>query len=342
MKSSSKRKHLPTDAIIKLSISVWGLVAGSPDGRVPKQVLEDELCLSDSQLEEIVFLLGTLTDTSTGAHLIISIDDDDVVLEGQSGHVPPFRLSDSGSILLENLISQGTFDEESSRRIIGALSSRSDKPVAENGVETTEFTGGPFFQTLYEARECGVRCRILYQSITNQDPRWRLIDPGFFFSENGRTYLAAWDIEQDAQKHYRLDRIRNVRMTDDSVERHRFEHVSIQQSLSEHGKEATIAVRDISYLERFEWTGTRLEDEPVTAELDGRMVYTVSYSSEQNLFDLILAGGGDTVLLSPHDLHERFLAYGRELLSNGERSVECRSAPDGVEDSRGTTAPGHA
>ena len=337
--TTRKNENLSTDDLIRQAICAWGLAAGAPDGRIAKTTLERELDLSEAQLEEIVATLGMLSDSVTGARLIVDIDGDDVVLEGTSGNIPPFRLSDSGSILLENLLKQGRFDAESSRRIVGALSSRSEGSSTDNEIEATEYTGARFFQALCEAREYGMRCRMRYRSLNDGEPRWRLIDPGFFFSENGRSYLAAWDVERDVQRHYRMDRIEDVQTTEDSVEQHPFEHISIQQSLSENGEKAIISIPDASYLERFEWTGVRMDKISAAETSTERMVYEVGYSSEASLFNLILAGGGDIVLLSPADLRERFLAHGRKLLGDVEHDAECRCNPGATEGDRETDAP---
>ena len=51
-------------------------------------------------------------------------------------------------------------------------------------------------------------------------PRERLIDPLRIATHGDQTYLIAWDVEVDAQRSYRMDKIEGLALTDDSVERH--------------------------------------------------------------------------------------------------------------------------
>lgn len=317
-----RSKKLTEDEVLEQAVNLMQLATASPGGRLPASSAQAGLGLSDQQLEQVLDAIGTVADSSTGIRPIVYLEKSDVVLVGDASEVPMVRLSGEGSAFLNEILARAGIYDADAERILGALTSPQTAPGSPGSVKDAEYFG-PFYHELQIAIEDGVRCRMSYRSAEDPEPRERVIDPGFIYSERGTVYLVAWDVGQDRQKRYRLDRIDDLADTGCSVERHEFVHDTVQESLAELETRAIISVSDASYLDIREWAGGRrltvrdLRRSGLTKladEAPGCIIAEVRYSSEGWLFDKILGAAGEIVLLQPDDLRERFLAYAEGLL----------------------------
>ena len=125
--------------------------------------------------------------------------------------------------------------------------------------------------------------------------------------------MIGWDVEKDAQRLYRLDRVDNVVYTDDSVEIHPWENASIQQSLTAGALKAIVSFPSKEALEQAGWAG--IADTDGDADQDGRTRATVYIADEEWLFDRVLGSGGQIIIESPSALRQPLVGYAHRLTS---------------------------
>ena len=121
-------------------------------------------------------------------------------------------------------------------------------------------------------------------------------------------YLGCYDVGRSDTRHFRLDRMKEARMTDEEFE----SREGIDESLAEqewlaHGEVASAGVARVWVApERARWLR---EERTVVEELsDGAVVVEVPYGSTDWLVREILKGAGDLVALEPDDAREAVLA----------------------------------
>ena len=117
--------------------------------------------------------------------------------------------------------------------------------------------------------------------------RERLIDPLRIATYGDQTYLTAWDVKVDGQRSYRMDKIEDLALTDDSVERHTPASSSLHESLSQAEQSAKLLM-PLDMAERLDWAGI-MSIEPNGADM---ATVTVRYGSEHWLFCQVIAAGG--------------------------------------------------
>lgn len=309
---AQRKTNLGANDLIFFSIRLLETVSTAPGRRVPATSLMMEFDIDDAQLDHIISAVCSLSDSVTGARPNVYRDQDDVVIQGDAGDVDPIRLSAASSALMETLLARGALDERETAHIKTALATTHQ----ENGIKPVRSTEyyGPFHYTLSRAIEEGRRCIISYRSAGEQAPRTRTIDPCEIFTEHGNAYLIAWDVEQDEQRCYRLDRIHEACATAVESTPHQLDRSPIGAHLLKTGEKADLRFSEASYFNRLHWEGVRFLEPDPRAPVQTLDV-SVSYSNEAWLFDQVLAGGGCIIILSPNDLRERFLSYAQALLA---------------------------
>ena len=174
----------------------------------------------------------------------------------------------------------------------------------------TNSTYGPFYQELSEAIEDGVRCRILYRAQTDTQPAPRLIDPLAFEAFDDYAYLVAWNVEKDAERRYRLDRISDVELTDDSIGRREPSDLTVEDHLAQAGTIVTVEC-PASSDDFSSWSG--VVDVSPSPQDPCRLRVAVRVSTASWLFDQVLAAGGDMKIVEPIAWREQLLRYAQEL-----------------------------
>lgn len=171
---------------------------------------------------------------------------------------------------------------------------------------------GGFYPVISEAIAIGARLAISYRAGNECSPSARLVDPKFIEVSGDAAYLVAWNVEKDAQRSYRLDRIANAELTDDSVERHDFSPYSAAESLRAHGADATLRFVNSGELASRDWEGIRrgTADE----QEDGSVLVHISYTSVPWLFSQIAAAAGAIVIEEPKSLKNDFRTWAKSLL----------------------------
>ena len=269
-----------------------------------------EICsrfdITGASLDEIIGIVSTLADRESGARVICECRDERVILTGEAGRVLPLRLSAAeGAVLNHELESLG-IEPETAARIRRALL---PEELGYNQRVIDTVARGSHWQQLNCAIQDGVRCRIAYRSLDDERARERTVDPLRIVTNGDSMYLVAWDTEQDAQRRYRLDKIEEIILTDDSVERHHSTITTLQDSLAKAGREAKLAM-PLDLADRLGWAGitsvNRADEETAIA--------TVRHTSEAWLFSQVVAKGGAIRITDDPALSKRLCDYAETLI----------------------------
>lgn len=269
-----------------------------------------EICsrfdITGASLNEIIGIVSTLADRESGARVICECRDERVILTGEAGRVLPLRLSAAeGAVLNHELESLG-IEPETAARIRRALL---PEELGYNQHVIDTVARGSHWQQLNCAIQDGVRCRIAYRSLGDERARERTVDPLRIVTNDDSMYLIAWDTEQDAQRRYRLDKIEEIVLTDDSVERHHSKITTLQDSLAKAGREAKLAM-PLDLAGRLGWAGIT----SVNRADEETAIVTVRYTSEAWLFSQVAAKGGAIRITDDPALSKRLCDYAETLI----------------------------
>lgn len=269
-----------------------------------------EICsrfdITGASLDEIIGIVSTLADRESGARVICECRDERVILTGEAGRVLPLRLSAAeGAVLNHELESLG-IESETAARIRRALL---PEELGYNQRVIDTVARGSHWQQLNCAIQDGVRCRIAYRSLGDERARERTVDPLCIVTNGDSMYLVAWDTEQDAQRRYRLDKIEEIILTDDSVERHHSTITTLQDSLAKAGSEAKLAM-PLDLADHLGWAGIT----SVNRADEETAIVTVRYTSEAWLISQVVAKGGAIRIMDDPALSKRLCDYAETLI----------------------------
>ena len=170
------------------------------------------------------------------------------------------RLTPAESLALRRVLTTCDIGDDVRGRVEAALCADPEADFETTTVDKTmggdRLLGG-FYPVISEAIAIGARLAISYRAGDECSPSTRLVDPKFIEVSGDAAYLVAWNVEKDAQRSYRLDRIANAELTDDSVERHDFSPYSAAESLRAHGADATLRFVNSGELASRDWEGIR-------------------------------------------------------------------------------------
>lgn len=281
------------------------LYAAGEDGTT-----RDELCsrfdITGASLDEILEIVSSLADRESGARIICERRGERVVLTGDAGRVLPLRLSTAeGAVLNHELESLG-IEPQTAARIRRALL---PEELGFNQRVFDTVAHGSHWQQLSCAIQDGVRCRISYRSMDDTRARERLVDPLRITTNGDQTYLIAWDVAVDEQRTYRMDKIEDLVLTDDSVVRHAPESATLHDSLAQAERSARLLM-PLDMAERLDWPGI------MSLEPNGADSATVSvrYGSERWLLSQVIAAGGAIRILDDPALSERLCDMAKSLV----------------------------
>lgn len=281
------------------------LYAAGEDGTT-----RDELCsrfdITGASLDEILEIVSSLADRESGARIICERCGERVVLTGDAGRVLPLRLSAAeGAVLNHELESLG-IEPQAAARIRCALL---PEELGFNQRVFDTVAHGSHWQQLSCAIQDGVRCRISYRSMDDTRARERLVDPLRITTNGDQTYLIAWDVAIDEQRTYRMDKIEDLVLTDDSVVRHAPESATLHDSLAQAERSARLLM-PLDMAERLDWPGI------MSIEPDGASGATVNvrYGSERWLLSQVIAAGGAIRILDDPALSKRLCDMAKTLV----------------------------
>jgi proteasome accessory factor C len=153
--------------------------------------------------------------------------------------------------------------------------------------------------------------KIRYYKENEDEYTERTIEPYKLVNGQEGWYIHSWDLDKDASRSYRLDRVQELEVLDQSFEPRPGVEPDVHGWLStgevESGRTARIWVAP----ERARWVR---EDHPGATELsDGAIVFERLYRSNEWLVREILKEAGDAVVLEPEDAREAVLAAAEQV-----------------------------
>ncbi len=309
-RNASLPHNLDTDGRLDAAIALLVALTSSSTSSIDVEQFAHEQALTSENVEEVLELLQMVSDDATGARIALVRDGARVSLVGDAGRLGPVRFTCDEAMAVMQVLDRFQINDETRTHIRAALD-----PAMSAG-QPQLLAGDPlfggFYQLIYEAMAIGGRLRVVYQSLGENAPRERLIDPGYFMVAGDAAYLVAWDVTKDEQRSYRLDRMVEAELTEDSVEVHDFVREDLASSLGSDGREALLKFSSAQTFDRCAWEGLRRAD--AVEQADGSVVARVNYTSATWLFDQVLAAGGEIEILEPVELRSELVAHGEKLL----------------------------
>ena len=299
-------RKLTSEQRLSRAIDVMEALYAAGESGMTRTEICSRFDITGASLDEILEIVSTLADRESGARIICERRGERVVLTGDAGRVLPLRLSAAeGAVLNHELESLG-IEPQTAARIRRALL---PEELGFNQRVFDTVAHGSHWQQLNCAIQDGVRCRISYRSMDDAQARERLIDPLRITTNGDQTYLIAWDVAIDEQRTYRMDKIEDLVLTDDSVVRHAPESVSLHDSLAQAERSARLLMPR-ALAERLDWPGI------MSIEPNGAVSATVSvrYGSERWLLSQVIAAGGAIRILDDPALSERLCDMAKSLV----------------------------
>lgn len=146
----------------------------------------------------------------------------EVTITEDQGLTAPLRLTttEAGALLLmlESLEEQlvDTSAVRSAAQKIRTLVRGRAGGIAEAEPEDED----PDLLVVNEALRRGQRLRFRYHNVSRNEWQTRIVDPATLYLHEGHTYLAAWDDSRKAHRKFRLDRIHDAELLDDTAHPH--------------------------------------------------------------------------------------------------------------------------
>lgn len=307
-------RNLSADDMLQIALDMMERLTAAQDERIEIEAFSQEHGISREQTIEILEMLQGLADEQTGSHIALDLRNESIFLSGDAGRLDPVRLTPAESLALRRVLTHCKIPDDVRERVESALCS-SIRGAGERG-DLDRLMGGDrllggFYPIISEAIAFGARLEISYRAEGEDEPRTRIVDPMLIEVSGDAAYLVAWNIEKDAQRSYRLDRIAGAALTDDSIESHALSPCSAAESLRAHGESAELRFKDPSVLALRDWEGIH-RDETRDAE-DGTVITRVSYTSKPWLFSQIVASGGAIEIVDPTELRIELASWARDL-----------------------------
>lgn len=192
--------------------SVLGEVAAAFD--VPASQLRRDL--------DLLFMSG-LPPYGPGDLIDVDVDEDDRIWISMADHFSrPLKLTRGEALAIflrgtELLATPGLPDAPALAKALEKLrASLGPETVGEADGRIEIATGGrapEHLDVLRDAATAHQRLAIEYFAISTGEWTRREIDPEEVFSDMGQWYVAAWDVDADAERLFRADRVRDARRT---------------------------------------------------------------------------------------------------------------------------------
>ena len=159
------------------------------------------------------------------------------------------------------------------------------------------------------------RMRIEYYSPSEDRFSERVVEPYALMNGREGWYTPSWDVDKDALRHFRLDRIKDATVLDEGYEpRADVDPIADMEGWPRTGEVGGSRVAHVWISpEQARWA---IEERTVLAELDdGAVIVEWTYKGEDYLVKEVLKEAGDAVVLEPADAREAVLAAAEQLLA---------------------------
>src|SRR3954464_11621687 len=296
-------------------VTLAGLLIGAArdESTVPVGSVRDELNVSDEELHEDLDVLNVVNFGGGTYVLYAEIDGDEIQVDPDTygdNFARPARL-----LPLEAKALVAAIDLFGDHLPQAGLSTAREKIVEALGHDPSheglEIAPGrddsEVIRAVNEAIE-GRRVLELHYYKENEDEFIkREVEPYQLVKGPEGWYLGCYDLGRDDTRHFRLDRMKEARVTDESFEpREGVEARLAEQEWLVHGEVGTAGVARVWVSpDRARWLR---EERTVTDELaDGAVVVELPYGSTDWLVREVLKGVGDLVVLEPEDARDAVL-----------------------------------
>jgi proteasome accessory factor BC len=165
------------------------------------------------------------------------------------------------------------------------------------------------------AIEARRRMRIEYYSPSEDRFSERVVEPYALMNGREGWYAPCWDVDKDALRHFRLDRIKRATVLDEAYEpRPDVDPIADLEGWPRTGEVGGSRVAHVWISpEQARWAR---EERTVLAELDdGAAIVEWTYKGEDYLVKEVLKEAGDAAVLEPADAREAVLAAAAQLLA---------------------------
>jgi len=283
--------------------------AGRAGLRLRSEDICDRLQITDQELHEDVNVLNVVNFGGGSYVLYAEVGDDGWV------EVDPEPYSDNFArparlLPVEAKALVAAIDLIGEHLPEGALASAREKIVAALGADPTEqglqfaAAGGddPSYARLVNAAVAAHRrLRMEYYKPDEDALSTRTIEPYALFNGREGWYVAAIDVDKDKLRHFRLDRIKDARVLDETFEpRPEIDALGDVEGWPRTGEVPASRIARVWFSpERARWAR---EDLAVAEELaDGAVVVELPFAGTDWLVRRVLAEAGDAAVLEPAD-----------------------------------------
>lgn len=166
------------------------------------------------------------------------------------------------------------------------------------GVVDVQIDRPPFLDAVGEAASEGRKLRITYFAPSNGETTERVILPRVVFSDRGHWYVTADDELRHDERHFRIDRIRDLVPLDEIVE-----ITSVSVEVPEWFADADeLPVARLHLAPAGRWVEESYPCTVVAENPDGSMEVELRYSSEHWLSRLLLRAGDTVTVIAPAEI----------------------------------------
>lgn len=253
---------------------------------------------------------------------MLYVEDGEVFVEyGRAFGKPPAFSLPEGAALLSALApfrkDGGRAVQEAARKLRRAIPEvlRSEADRLARGLDLAPTPPGPWADALREAIARRLETVLEYRAVGDGAAGKRTVEPRLVFHREGQWYLAAWNVDKQAEHLFRLDRVVSVEPGTRVFGEHRGPAVTryARASLyfaSGDEREVTLRCRDAAARLARQRHGERAAE-----HADGTVTVSHRLTPGNYLFGVILGQGGDATIEGPADVvasfHERVAELAR-------------------------------
>src|SRR4051812_20165615 len=286
--------------------------AGRAGRRLPMPAVIDQMQLTEAELREDVNVLNVVNFGGGSYVLYAEITDDGMIEDDPEPYSDSFARP-ARLLPVEAKALVAAIDLIGEHIPEGSLAPARDKIVAALGEDPSETglqiasAGGDDSEVASVISHAIARRRVVeldYYKPNEDEFTARRVEPYVLFNGQEGWYASAFDLDRDGLRSFRLDRIRSVRVADETyTPRSEVDPAAAVEGWARTGEvEASRVARVWISPERARWAR---EERRVTEELaDGSVIVELSFAGTNWLAREVLKEAGDAAVLEPEDARE--------------------------------------